>query len=137
RVNARRARHRTIAGPPNGTRRTQVCLARSTGSRRHKAGGDSREGSMSNTVNERYATGNEKCRPAAGFVSYPGPFPDRETLMRRLAITLAALVVAVPAAVPGDAPPAAVAFRRARILPVAGNPIDDGILVVRDGKIAA
>jgi len=38
---------------------------------------------------------------------------------------------------PEPAPPASVAFVGARLLPISGPPIDDGALVVRDGRIAA
>ncbi len=56
--------------------------------------------------------------------------------MRRLALALAALTLAAPAS-RGDDAPAVLAFRGGRILPVAGDPIDDGVLVVRAGKVAA
>jgi imidazolonepropionase-like amidohydrolase len=56
--------------------------------------------------------------------------------MRYLAIVIASLSAAAPLAA-AETSPAAVAYRGARILPVAGEPIDDGVLVTRDGKIAA
>ncbi|HEX4592248.1 MAG TPA: hypothetical protein VH120_20100, partial [Gemmataceae bacterium] len=56
--------------------------------------------------------------------------------MRRLVAVLSTLIVVLHA-IPADAPSGAIAFRGARILPVAGEPIDDGVLVIRDGKIAA
>jgi imidazolonepropionase-like amidohydrolase len=56
--------------------------------------------------------------------------------MRHLVIVLAVFAVVAPLGL-SDAPPTVLAFRGARILPVAGDPIDDGVLVVRDGKIAA
>jgi imidazolonepropionase-like amidohydrolase len=37
----------------------------------------------------------------------------------------------------GDGPASTLAFRGARILPVSGQPIEDGVLVIRDGKIVA
>src|SRR5439155_2380846 len=51
-------------------------------------------------------------------------------------IALVALSVAFPRATADD-PGVTLAFRGARILPVGGPPIDDGVLVVRDGKVAA
>jgi imidazolonepropionase-like amidohydrolase len=56
--------------------------------------------------------------------------------MRRLLIVLAVLAVVTPCGL-SDTPSTVLAFRGARILPVAGEPIADGVLVVRDGKIAA
>ncbi len=56
--------------------------------------------------------------------------------MRRLMIVLAVVAVVAPSGV-GDGQSTIRAFRGARILPVAGDPIDDGVLVVRDGRIAA
>jgi imidazolonepropionase-like amidohydrolase len=56
--------------------------------------------------------------------------------MRRLIIVLAFLAVAAPNGAAEDSP-AVLAIRGARILPVEGDPIDDGVLVIRDGKIAA
>jgi imidazolonepropionase-like amidohydrolase len=56
--------------------------------------------------------------------------------MRRLVLVLAVLAVIAPLGL-SDTPPSILAFRGARILPVVGEPIADGVLVVRDGKIAA
>jgi imidazolonepropionase-like amidohydrolase len=55
------------------------------------------------------------------------------------AVLAAALVGLTPAALVGDTPPAGkpLAFRGARILPAVGEPIDDGVLVVENGKIVA
>ena len=56
--------------------------------------------------------------------------------MRRLVAILVPFILVSPAS-PAAEPSEAFAFRGARILPVAGEPIDDGVLVVRDGKIVA
>jgi len=62
--------------------------------------------------------------------------------MRRLSVLVVAATVLgglVPAVLVGDTPAAGkpLAFRGARILPAVGEPIDDGVLVVENGKIAA
>jgi imidazolonepropionase-like amidohydrolase len=56
--------------------------------------------------------------------------------MRRLVIVLAVLAPVLPAT-SADTPPVTVVFRGACILPVAGPPIDDGVLIVHDGTLAA
>ena len=54
----------------------------------------------------------------------------------RLTLILAITTVAV-ANLPAEQPPSTLAFRGARILPVSGPAIEDGVLVVRDGILAA
>lgn len=75
-------------------------------------------------------------RPIWSAVGYPARTPIGAKRMRRIAITLAVLGPFVGSAT-GDGPAGVLAFRGARILPVSGPPIDGGVLVVRDGKIAA
>ncbi len=61
--------------------------------------------------------------------------PRRSRLPLSLALPTLLLLAAPPAARAADAPP--VVLAGARILPVAGPPIDDGVLVVAGGRVTA
>jgi imidazolonepropionase-like amidohydrolase len=56
--------------------------------------------------------------------------------MSRLSFSFAVLLAGVRLASAAESP-GVIAFRNARILPVAGGPIEDGVLVVENGKITA
>jgi imidazolonepropionase-like amidohydrolase len=59
------------------------------------------------------------------------------SLPHRFVVPLALAALAVPSAMPASAQQVPQAFVGARILPVVGEPIDDGVLVVQDGRITA
>ena len=58
-------------------------------------------------------------------------------LRRTLACALLAALVAGPAIAADEPLPGRIAIRAGRVIPVVGDPIDDGVVLIRDGKIEA